>query len=68
LRGEYKPRVSENRFLRKIFEPKRKEDGSWRKLHVDKLHSLCSSCNIVRVVKEYEVGGICSTHGKGRGV
>jgi hypothetical protein len=27
------------------------EDGSWRKLHNDELHSLYSSLNIVRVIK-----------------
>jgi hypothetical protein len=37
--------------LRKIFGPKREEDGSWRKLHNDELHSLYSSPNIVRVIK-----------------
>jgi len=26
--------------LRSIFGPKREEDGSWRKLHNDELHSL----------------------------
>jgi hypothetical protein len=28
--------------LRKIFGPKREEDGSWRKLHNDELHNLYS--------------------------
>jgi hypothetical protein len=37
--------------LRKIFGPRREEDGSWRKLHSDELHSLYSSLNIVRVIK-----------------
>jgi hypothetical protein len=31
--------------------PKREEDGSWRKLHNDELHSLYSSPNNVRVIK-----------------
>jgi hypothetical protein len=44
-------RVFENRVVRKIFRPKREEDGSWRKLHNDELHSLYSSLNIVRVIK-----------------
>jgi hypothetical protein len=30
---------------------KREEDGLWRKLHNDELHSLYSSPNIVRVIK-----------------
>jgi hypothetical protein len=38
--------------LRRIFGPKREEDGSWIKLHNDEeLHSLYSSPNIVRVIK-----------------
>jgi hypothetical protein len=37
--------------LRRIVGPKRDEDGSWRKLHNDELHSLYSSPNIVRVIK-----------------
>jgi hypothetical protein len=50
---------------RKIFGPKREEDGSWRKLHNDEFHILYSSPNIVRVIKEVEVGGTCGTHGGG---
>jgi len=41
--------------LRRIFGPKRGEDGSWRKLHNDELHSLYSSPNIVRVIKSRRV-------------
>jgi hypothetical protein len=37
--------------LRRIFGPKREEDGSWRKLHNDELHSLYSSSHIVSVIK-----------------
>jgi hypothetical protein len=51
LREEHRLRVFENRVLRKIFGPKRREDGSWRKLHNDELHNLYSSPNIVRVIK-----------------
>jgi hypothetical protein len=51
LREERKLRFLENRVLRRIFVPKREEDGSWIKLHNDKLHSLYSSPNIVRVIK-----------------
>jgi hypothetical protein len=36
---------------RRISGTKREEDGSWRKLHNDELHSLFSSPNIVRVIK-----------------
>jgi hypothetical protein len=51
VREEHRLRVFKNRVLRKTFEPKRDEDGSWRKLHNDELHSLHTSPNIVRVIK-----------------
>jgi hypothetical protein len=51
LREEHRLRVFENRVLRRIFGPKREEDGSWRTLHNDEVHSLYSSPNIVRVIK-----------------
>jgi hypothetical protein len=51
LREEHRLRVFENRVFRKIFGPKREEDGSWIKLHNDELHSLYSSPNIFRVIK-----------------
>jgi hypothetical protein len=51
LREEHRLRVFENRVLRRIFEPKREEDRSWRKLYNDELHSLYSSPNIVTVIK-----------------
>jgi hypothetical protein len=51
LREENRLRVFENRVLRKIFGPRREEDGSWRKLHNDELHSLHSSPTVVRVIK-----------------
>jgi hypothetical protein len=47
--------VFENRVLRKIFGPKREEDGPWRKLHNDELHDLHSSSNIVRVIKSRRI-------------
>jgi hypothetical protein len=50
LGKEHRLRVFENRVLRKIFGPKREEDGSGRKLHNGKLHSLYSSPNIFRVI------------------
>jgi hypothetical protein len=48
---EHRLGVSENRVLRRIFGPKREEDGLWRKLHNDELHNLYSSPNIIRVIK-----------------
>jgi hypothetical protein len=51
MREEHRLRVFENRVLRRIFGPKREEDGSWRKLHNDELHSLYFPTNTVRVIK-----------------
>jgi hypothetical protein len=59
--------VFENRVLRRIFGPKREEVmGEWRKLHSEELHNLYSSPDIIRQVKENEVGGAHSTHGRGQ--
>jgi hypothetical protein len=56
--------------LRRIFGPKREEDGSWKKLHNDELHSLYSSPNIVRVIKSRRMkwAGHVARMGEGRGV
>jgi hypothetical protein len=44
--------VSENRVLRRIFGPRREEvTGEWRKLHIEELHNLYSSPDIIRQVK-----------------
>jgi hypothetical protein len=67
---EHRLKVFENRVLRKIFGPKREEDGSWRKLHNDELHSLYSSPNIVRLIKSRRIrwAGHVARMGEGRGV
>jgi hypothetical protein len=54
----------------RIFGPKREEDGSWRKLHNNELHSLYSSPSIVRVIKSRRMrwAGHVARMGKGRGV
>jgi hypothetical protein len=69
LSEELRLRVFENRVLRKIFGPKREEDGSWRKLHNDELHDLYSSPNIVRMVKSRRMRGAghVAHMGEGRG-
>jgi hypothetical protein len=69
LWGRNRLRVFENRVLRKIFGPKREEDGSWRKLHNDELHDLYSSPNIVRVIKSRRIrwAGHVACMGEGRG-
>jgi hypothetical protein len=70
LREEHRLRVFENQLLRRVFGTKREEDGLWRKLHNDKLHSLYSSLNIVRVIKSRRMrwAGHVICMGEGRGV
>jgi hypothetical protein len=51
LREEHRLRVYENRGLKRIFGPKREEDGSWRKLHSDELHGQYFTAIIVTVIK-----------------
>jgi hypothetical protein len=70
LREEHRLRVFENRVLRRIFGPKREEDGSSRRQHNDELHSLYSSPNIVRVIQSWRMrwAGHVACTGEGRGV
>jgi hypothetical protein len=69
LREEHRLRDFEKGVLR-IFETKMEEDGSWRKLHNDELHSLYSSPNIVRVIKSRGMrwAGHVARMWEGRGV
>jgi hypothetical protein len=56
--------------LRKIFGPKKEEDGSWRKLHNDEFHGLYYSLNIVMVIKSRRMrwAGHVAHMGEGRSV
>jgi hypothetical protein len=56
--------------LRRIFGPKREEDGSWRKLHNDELRSLYSSPNNVGVIKSSRMrwAGHVARMGEGRDI
>jgi hypothetical protein len=70
LGEERRLRIFENRVLRKIFGPKREEDGSWTQLHNDELHDLYSSPYIVGVIKLRKVrwAGHVARIREGRGV
>jgi hypothetical protein len=49
LREEHRLRVFENRMLRRISGPKRKEwMGGWRRLHNKDLHNLYTAPNTIR--------------------
>jgi hypothetical protein len=46
-------RVFDNRMLRRIFGPKRKEvAGGWRRLHSEELHNLYASSYTIGVIKK----------------
>jgi hypothetical protein len=65
LREEHGRRVFENRFLRKIFGPKRDEGtGEWKKLYSKELHNLYSFPNTLgRSNGGDEMGRAYGTHG-----
>ena len=58
-------RVLENRILRQIFGPKRDENGEWRRLHNEELHSLYRSPNI-DVIKRLKWAGHVAKMEEGR--
>jgi hypothetical protein len=52
LKEELRLRVFENRVLRRTFGAKGYEvRGGWRNVNNEELHSLCSSLNIIKVIK-----------------
>jgi hypothetical protein len=66
LKEESKPRVFENRVLRRIFGPKKdKVTGQQRRLHNMELYALYSSPNNIQVIKSrrFEVVRACSMNG-----
>jgi hypothetical protein len=57
LREECRLRVFESRVLRRIFGPKRDEvAGEWRRLHNEEGYGLCSSPDIIRLIKATRLG------------
>jgi hypothetical protein len=58
LREERRLRVFENKFLRRIYEPKENEvKGGWRKLNNGKLHNMYSWPSIFRMINSRRVRG-----------
>ena len=71
MREEHRPRVFENRVLRRIFGPRRDGvTGEWRKLHNEEFNSLYSPPNIVRLIKSRRIrwAGHVARMEEGRGV
>ena len=59
----------EYRILRRIFGTKKIENGEWRRLHNEELHTLYRSSNILRVIKSKRlrwVGHVARMGGGGR--
>ena len=70
VREERRFRVCENRILRRIFGSKRHEvTREWRKLHIEELHDLYSSPNIIRMFKSrrMRLAGHVASMGERRG-
>ena len=53
--------------LRRLFGPKRYENGEWRRLHNEELHSLYRSSNTVRVIKSRRLTWACHVAGMEEG-
>jgi len=52
LREARRLRMFENKVVRKIFGPKKDEvTAEWRRLHKEEFYDLCSSPNVIRVLK-----------------
>jgi hypothetical protein len=50
VREEHRPKLIENRVLRRMFGPKRDELIRGRKLHNEELHNKYCSPNIIRII------------------
>jgi hypothetical protein len=66
LREEYKLRLFEDRLLSRIFGSDRDDVmGSWRKLHKEELHDLCSAPSIIRIIKSRRLRWVGYVEGMG---
>ncbi|KDR19602.1 hypothetical protein L798_06057, partial [Zootermopsis nevadensis] len=61
-REEHGLQVFENRVLRRIFGPRREDDGAWRKLHNDELKNLYSSLSML--ITDVSAASKCCTDGR----
>jgi hypothetical protein len=67
LREEHRLGAFENRVLREIFWSKREEVvKDWRKLRSEDFHDLYSP-NIIGVIRQRRVGGVCGMYRGGEG-
>jgi hypothetical protein len=67
LREEHRLKMFLNRVLRRIFGPKIEEVArGWRRLHIEELCNFLrfTKCYYGDQIKEDEMGGACSTHGR----
>jgi len=68
LREVCRLRVLKNRVLRRLFGPKKDEvTGEWERLHNEELSDLCSSPNIVLVIKSSIMKWVGHVARNGRG-
>ena len=51
-------RLFENRILRRLFRPKRDENGEWKRFHNEELHNFQLSPNIVKVIKSRKLSWV----------
>ena len=69
LREEHRPRVFENRILRKVLGTKRdKVTEDWRRLHNEELRGLYTSSNVAcsgDQIKKNKMRAVCGTFGGG---
>ena len=65
-REERRLRVFENRTMRRIFGPNRDENGEWRRLQNEELHSLFFSPNIMIECRRLRWEGNVARKGKKR--